>query len=100
MKYVGTRWVEWSHEGVGNYWSDHAAFDLDGDGRADAAYRPNDLTDQIMWRYPAAKLLANSPAVSVLKWAQKSFPALHPGGVIDSAPLMTPRRISPGRKDG
>lgn len=90
VKYVGSRWVEWSHEGRGNYWSDHSAFDLDRDGIADAAYRPNDLTDQILWRYPAAKLLINSPAVQVLKWAQSSFPALHPGGVIDRAPLMQP----------
>ncbi len=90
VKYVGTRWVEWSHEGRGNYWSDHAAFDLNRDGIADAAYRPNDLTDQILWRFPAAKLLTNSPAIQVLKWAQSSFPALHPGGVIDRAPLMRP----------
>jgi len=88
VKYVGTRWLEWSHEGRGNYWSDNSAFDLDGDGRGDAAYRPNDLTDQILWRYPAAKLLLNSPAIQVLKWAQGAFPALHPGGVTDSYPLM------------
>lgn len=90
VKYVGTRWVEWSNRGRGNYWSDHAAFDLDGNGIADTAFRPNDLIDQILWRYPAAKLLTNSPAVLLLKWAQDVFPALHPGGVIDSAPLMTP----------
>ena len=90
VKYVGTRWVEWSHEGQGNYWSDHSAFDLNRDGVADTAYRPNDLTDQILWRSPAAKLLTSSPALQVLKWAQSSFPALHPGGVIDRAPLMLP----------
>ena len=95
VKYVGTRWVEWSHEGRGNYWSDLAAFDLDRDGVADTAYRPNDLTDQILWRYPAAKLLTNSPAVLLLKWAQAAFPALHPGGVVDSAPLMLPP-VEPG----
>lgn len=88
VKYVGTRWLEWSSEGRGNYWSDNTAFDMDGDGIADNIYRPNDLTDQILWRYPSAKLLMNSPAVLLLKWAQSAFPALHPGGVIDSAPLM------------
>ncbi len=88
VKYVGTRWLEWSRDGRGNYWSDNSAFDLDGNGIADSAYRPNDLTDQILWRYPSAKLLINSPAVQLLKWAQSAFPALHPGGVIDSAPLM------------
>lgn len=90
VKYVGTRWVEWSKDRQGNFWSDHAAFDLNRDGIADSAYRPNDLTDQILWRFPAAKLLTNSPAIQVLKWAQGSFPALHPGGVIDRAPLMIP----------
>ncbi len=40
VKYVGTRWTDWSVDGKGNYWSDHAAFDLDGNGVADTAYRP------------------------------------------------------------
>lgn len=88
VKYVGTRWLEWSKDGRGNYWSDNSAFDMDGNGIADTIYRPNDMTDQILWRYPEAKLLVNSPAVQLLKWAQSAFPALHPGGVIDSAPLM------------
>ncbi len=88
VKYVGTRWLDWSRNGRGNYWSDNTAFDMDGDGIADNIYRPNDLTDQILWRYPSARLLINSPAVKILKWAQSAFPALHPGGVIDSAPLM------------
>lgn len=88
VKYVGTRWLDWSHKGLGNYWSDNPAFDLNGDGISDTAYRPNDLTDQILWRYPAAKLLTNSPAVQILKWAQSAFPALYPGGVRDTAPLM------------
>lgn len=90
VKYVGTRWIEWSHKGRGNFWSDHTAFDLNRDGIADTSYRPNDLTDQILWRFPAAKLLTNSPAIQLLKWAQSSFPALHPGGVIDTSPLMLP----------
>lgn len=90
VKYVGTRWVEWSSEGRGNFWSDNPAYDLDGDGIADAPYKPNDMVDQVMWRYPTAKLLLTSPSVRVLRWAQGQFPALHPGGVIDSAPLMEP----------
>jgi nitrous oxidase accessory protein len=90
VKYVGTRTVEWSVEGRGNYWSDNAAFDLDGDGIADRAYRPNDIADELLWRYPQAKLLLNSPAVDVLRFAQSRLPALLPGGVLDSAPLMAP----------
>lgn len=94
VKYVGTRHVEWSAGGRGNYWSDNPAFDLNGDGIADTAYRPNDVVDQIVWRYPAAKLLLNSPAVQLVRWAQSEFPNLHPGGVVDSAPLMRPPTVA------
>jgi nitrous oxidase accessory protein len=92
VMYVGTRFLDWAAAGRGNYWSDNPAFDLNGDGIADTAYRPNDIVDQVVWRAPAAKLLLNSPAVQVVRWAQARFPALHPGGVIDSAPLMRPSR--------
>lgn len=88
VKYVGTRDLDWSHEGRGNYWSDNAAFDLDGDGIADMAYRPNGLIDKVLWTHPRAKLLLNAPSMRVLAVAQARFPTLHPGGVIDSAPLM------------
>lgn len=64
VKYVGTRNMEWSHEGRGNFWSDHPAFDLNGDGIADSFYRPNDLMDQILWSQPAASLLIGSPCNS------------------------------------
>jgi nitrous oxidase accessory protein len=89
VRYAGTSWVDWSVDGRGNYWSDHAAFDLDGNGVADSIYRPNDVMDQILWRQPAAKSLLGSPAVQLIRWSQSAFPALLPGGVVDRAPLMT-----------
>ena len=94
VKYVGTRYIEWSENGVGNYWSDNTTFDIDGNGIADQLYKPNGLVDQIVWRHPLAKLLLNSPAVQILKWAQSEFPSIHPGGVTDSAPLMSPPAIN------
>lgn len=90
VKYQGTAWFEWSQEGRGNYWSDNAAFDLDGNGVADVAYRPNTVVDRIVWRYPLAKLLLSSPVMEVIRFAQSQFPALYPGGVVDSWPLMAP----------
>jgi nitrous oxidase accessory protein len=90
VKYVGTRHLDWSKAGRGNYWSDNPAFDLNGDGIADTAYRPNDLIDRVLWTAPAAKVLINSPAVQVIRWAQAQFPALLPGGVVDNHPLMSP----------
>jgi len=90
VKYVGTRYIEWSHEGRGNYWSDNPAFDLNDDGISDQPYRPNGMVDQIVWQYPSAKLLLGSPVMQILRWVQSEFPAIHPGGVRDSAPLMLP----------
>lgn len=90
VKYVGTRYLEWSVTGRGNYWSDLSAFDLNGDGIGDTAYRPNGIIDQVVWRAPSARLLLNSPAVAIVRWAQTQFPAILPGGVMDSAPLMAP----------
>ncbi|HXI85860.1 MAG TPA: NosD domain-containing protein, partial [Parvularculaceae bacterium] len=90
VKYVGSTVHEWSHDGVGNYWSDYATYDVNGDGVGDQPYRPNDAIDQIVWTQPAARLLLGSPAVQLVRWAQSAFPALLPGGVVDSAPLMRP----------
>ena len=92
VKYVGTRYLDWSSEERGNYWSDNPAFDLDGDGIADSPYRPNDLIDTVLWTAPQAKVLINSPAVQVIRWAQTQFPALLPGGVVDNHPMMAPPR--------
>ena len=93
VKYVGTRYVDWSMGGRGNYWSDNPAFDLNGDGIGDNPYRPNDLIDRVLWTSPQAKVLTTSPAVQVIRWAQSQFPALLPGGVVDSHPLMAPAPV-------
>ncbi|MEO1249677.1 MAG: nitrous oxide reductase family maturation protein NosD, partial [Pseudomonadota bacterium] len=82
IKFVSTKDHVWS----GNYWSDHAAYDVNGDGIADQVFRPNDSIDQVLWTQPAAKLLLGSPAIQLVRWAQKEFPALRPGGIIDDKP--------------
>lgn len=90
VKYVGSRWLEWSDGGRGNYWSDHAGFDIDGDGMTDSPYRPNDVIDQVIWSQPMARLLTGAPAMQLVSWSQARFPGLLPGGVIDSHPLTKP----------
>jgi nitrous oxidase accessory protein len=89
VKYVATRAQEWSREGRGNYWSNYLGWDLDDDGLGDTAFEPNDAMDRLLWRYPAARLLMNSPAVLALRWVQRQFPVFRAEGVKDSAPLMT-----------
>jgi nitrous oxidase accessory protein len=90
VKYTGLKVYEWSRKGRGNFWSDNPAFDLDGNGIADAAYRPNTLVDWVLWKYPLAKLLVSSPAVQTLRYVQDQLPTLYPGGAVDSYPLMSP----------
>ncbi|WP_290649082.1 nitrous oxide reductase family maturation protein NosD [Aquisalimonas sp.] len=92
VKYVATRTQEWSEDGRGNYWSDYLGWDLAGDGIGDVPHEPNDAVDRILWTYPMARVLMNSPAVQLLRWVQRAFPVLRPSGVTDSAPLMRPPR--------
>lgn len=89
VKYVSTDRQEWSKNGIGNYWTDYLGWDLDADGIGDRPYQPNDGVDQILWKYPEAKILLNSPAIQTLRWVQEQFPVLRPPGVKDSHPLMT-----------
>lgn len=88
IKYVANRTQEWSIEQRGNYWSDYLGWDMDGDGKGDVAYEPNDGVDRLLWKYPTAKLLFNSPAIEILRWVQRQFPVLKSPGIMDSHPLM------------
>lgn len=89
VKYVATREQEWSFENTGNYWSNYLGWDMDSDGRGDVAFEPNDGIDKLLWQYPEAKVLMDSPAILVLRWVQRQFPVLKPPGVKDSYPLMS-----------
>lgn len=88
VKYVANRQQDWTHEGRGNFWSDYLGWDLNTDGIGDKYYEPNDAVDKLLWKYPVARVLMNSPAIETLRWAQQKFPVLKPQGVRDSAPLM------------
>lgn len=92
VKYVATREQDWSVDGRGNYWSDYLGWDLNSDGIGDVAHQPNDAIDRLLWTYPMARVLMNSPAVQLLRWVQREFPIFRPPGVRDSAPLMRPPR--------
>ncbi|MFA9460048.1 nitrous oxide reductase family maturation protein NosD [Thiohalorhabdus methylotrophus] len=93
VKYVGNREQEWSLDGRGNYWSDYMGWDTNGDGVGDIPYRPNDVVDRLVWKYPLARILLKSPAVQTLRWIQRQFPALRNPGVTDRHPLMDPQGI-------
>ncbi len=90
VKYVSNREQEWSQDGVGNYWSNYLGWDLNNDGAGDTPFEPNDGIDKLVWEYPEAKVLLDSPSILVLRWVQKQFPILKPAGVKDSYPQMSP----------
>lgn len=89
IKYVSTRDEYWG-EKTGNYWSNYIGWDRDGDGIGDVPYEANDLVDQLTWKYPAVKLLLNSPAVQTLRLVARQFPLLRATSIIDNHPRMKP----------
>lgn len=90
VKYVSNRAQEWSQADGGNYWSDYMGFDLDQDGLGDAPYEPNDEIDKLLWKYPQAKVLFNSPGVFLLRFVERQFPVFNRPGIADSRPLIKP----------
>jgi nitrous oxidase accessory protein len=89
IKYVASRDEFWG-EKSGNYWSNYLGWDRNGDGTGDVPYEANDLVDQLTWKYPAAKLLLNSPAVQTLRLVARQFPLLRATSIIDRHPRMQP----------
>ena len=80
----------WDASGQGNYWSDYTGYDLNNDGQGDTPYLQNRLVEDLVGKFPLAKLLFNSPMIQVINLAERAFPVLHPAGVEDKFPLMKP----------
>ena len=90
VRYVAARDEPWGGRS-GNYWSNYAGWDRNSDGRGDVPYRASDLMDRLLWRFPSAKLLLNSPAVQTLRLISEQFPLLRSPSVVDASPRMRPR---------
>ena len=88
VKYVSNRKQEWSFEGKGNYWSDYLGWDVDKDGLGDSQYIPNNGLDKLLWKFPNARMLFNSPGVLLLRWVEAQFPIFKAPGITDSFPRM------------
>ncbi|MDO9364849.1 MAG: nitrous oxide reductase family maturation protein NosD [Methylotenera sp.] len=89
IKYVASRDEYWGVK-TGNYWSNYVGWDRNGDGMGDVPYEASDLVDQLIWKYPAAKLLLNSPAVQTLRLVARQFPLLRATSIVDQHPRMSP----------
>ncbi|HEU4708095.1 MAG TPA: nitrous oxide reductase family maturation protein NosD [Methylophilaceae bacterium] len=89
IRYVASRDENWGGD-VGNYWSNYLGWDRDGNGIGDVPYEASDLVDYLTWKYPAAKLLLNSPAVQTLRMVARQFPLLRTTSIVDKHPRMRP----------
>ncbi len=74
----------------GNYWSENAALDLDGDGVTDRPYRLSSLFDHFRGNLTAADLMSRSLAASAVAAAEQALPVLEVTEVADDAPLARP----------
>jgi nitrous oxidase accessory protein len=85
-----SRVAVWSIGGRGNYWSDYAGYDADGDGVGDQAYRPEPGFAGALADNPALRLFQFTLAQEALDMAAKMFPVYRYDPVIeDSSPLMS-----------
>ena len=87
--YVASTDQDWGTEEAGNHFSDYLGWDQDADGRGDRPYRVESFRSHLLYRYPSAALLLNSPALELLARLQERMPALRVPTIIERAPAMT-----------
>ncbi|HET9952095.1 MAG TPA: nitrous oxide reductase family maturation protein NosD [Candidatus Eisenbacteria bacterium] len=79
----------------GNYWSENAPYDLDGDGVSDIPFSPVSAFAFLSKQYPDLAILGRSPAAAALSVAERTIPALRPSEIVDHFPLVSPAPMAP-----
>ncbi len=77
-------------KGRGNFWSDYAGHDAQGDGIGDTPYHETDVLGYLIDRNPEARLFALSPAVALMRKGEELVPLMDVTGVTDLFPLIEP----------
>ncbi len=77
---------------AGNYWSEYAGFDPEGDGIGNTPFVYDRLSDDLLAKHPALQLFQASLAVAALNTLSRVLPLLSPEPVVvDSFPRIRPR---------
>lgn len=80
-----------SREGVGNFWSDYAGFDRDGDGVGDLPHEARSLFHSLLAQEPNLRVFLHSPAQQAVEFTARAMPELRPPPtLVDVAPLTRP----------
>ncbi len=75
----------------GNYWSDYAGVDMNGDGIGDVPYRAEDIFEGLTDREPMLRMLIYSPAQQAIEFTSSAFPVMRPKlKFSDPAPSVSP----------
>jgi len=80
----------WTHRGVGNHWGRLPIADTDGDGVYDRPYRPSGAVDSRLGTVRGATVLAESPALAMLRRVQQTVSGLRESDVVDTAARTRP----------
>lgn len=77
-----------AREGSGNFWSDYAGYDRNGDGVGDIPYEPKSLFESLLAREPNLRFFVHSPAQQAVEFTARALPELRPDSKMnDPAPL-------------
>jgi nitrous oxidase accessory protein len=82
---------QWAVDGVGNFWSDYAGYDANGDGIGDIPFRSEQLSEHLMSSWPVLQFYRFSVAEAAVDFGARAVPLFRSEPkFIDPNPLVEP----------